>query len=401
MKKYGVSFFLTLCIYSVLYSQSLTSITLPRYIEGVNGTNSNRIPYAYRARLTGLLANAPYRYTNQIVNSSDAVSTSGSGNCIFVSLTDDFVRTSSPSLATAGDYGTFATDGNGAHEGWFITEPTGNARFVPGKYVFMRIALNDGASGTTAATRLTTSDSVRVVKLEAAVTDSTGTGLRCTTAASAKDFVFTYDNATGSGRPISGSFIENDGTDNSITNNYAAFYGGNVNGVNGAFGVILPNTLGNGVRRIERRSLATGAVVTSAEDDDGIWPSGANTVNLSGGTTEIVLAGTDINQLTSAVRDWTDIPAQYSLTQNYPNPFNPTTVINFQLPVTGHVVIQVYDILGREVTTPVNEIRVAGYHSVKFSAASGGSASGFSAGIYFYRITAGTFTQTKKMVLMK
>jgi hypothetical protein len=269
----------------------------------------------------------------------------------------------------------------------------------------MRIALNDGASGTTAATRLTTADSVRVVKLDPALSDSTGTGLRCSSAASAKDFVFTYDNTTGSGRPISGSFIESDGTDNSTANNYATFYAGNVNGVNGAFGVILPNTLGNGVRRFERRSLATGAVVTSGEDDDGIWPSGANTLNPAGGTTEIILSGTDIGQLTSGVDRRADFPGQYVLCQNYPNPFNPTTVINYQLPVASYVTVNVYDMLGRKVAILVNEERPAGNHTVTFSAAgefaSGGNTSSLSSGVYYYRITAGTFTQSRRMLLVK
>ena len=288
-------FFLAISVYSILSSQSLTTVILPQYIEGVNPTNTNRIPFAYRVKLTGLLSSSTYRFYNQVVVSSDALSQSGAGNCIFVSATGNFVRTSSPGLTTAGTYGTFTTDGTGAYEGWFITEPTGNKRFVPGKYVFVRMTLNDGAGGTTAALLLTTTDSVRVATLDPAASDSTGTGLRCTTAASPKDFIFVYGDTAGTGRPLSGSFIESDGTNNSTTNNYAAFYSNSVDGVNGAFGLVLPNMLSNGIRRIEQRSLANGTVVASATDADGVWPSGANTVNPTGGATEIVLAGTDLN----------------------------------------------------------------------------------------------------------
>jgi len=108
------------------------------------------------------------------------------------------------------------------------------------------MTLNDGAGGTTAALLLTTTDSVRVATLDPAASDSTGTGLRCTTAASPKDFIFVYGDTAGTGRPLSGSFIESDGTNNSTTNNYAAFYSNSVDGVNGAFGLVLPNMLSNG-----------------------------------------------------------------------------------------------------------------------------------------------------------
>ncbi len=131
------------------------------------------------------------------------------------------------------------------------------------------------------------------------------------------DFVFAYDNTSGTGRPISGSFIESDGTANTTANNYAPFYANSVDDVNGAFGVILPNVLPNGIQRIERRSLATGAILDTAKDNDGVWPSGANTINPSGGTSEIVLAGTDLLifslSLTSSHGTITKVPDQ----QNY------------------------------------------------------------------------------------
>jgi len=275
-----------------------TSVIVPRYMEGISGINNDRIPFACRLRLSKLVANTTYRYSNQVVISSDPATSDGAGNPIFVTPSGDFVRTTSASLATLGDYGTFTTDATGTYEGWFITESTGNDRFLPGKFVFMRIGLNDGGAGTTVATRITASDSVRVVKLSPGATDSTGTGLRGTTFASAKDFVFTYDNTAGTGRPISGSFVESDGTSNSISNAYSAFYANNVEGFPGAYGMVLPNLLPTGVRRVERRSLASGAVVTSTTDPDGLWPSGAQTVNPNGGTTAVVLSGADVNYLT-------------------------------------------------------------------------------------------------------
>jgi hypothetical protein len=88
-------------------------------------------------------------------------------------------------------------------------------------------------------------------------------------------------------------------------------------------------------------------------------------------------------------------PEVFALNQNYPNPFNPTTVISYQLPISGYVSLKVYDMLGREVMTLVNEVKSAGHYSINFNA------SAFSSGIYFYRITAGTFTQTKQMMFIK
>jgi hypothetical protein len=377
-----------------LMGPQLMTIIYPQYIQGNTGTNSNRIPYAFRARLTGLLPGSTYRFFNQVVISTDAATSNGSGNCIFASATGDFVRTSGPSLATAGNYGTISTDGSGTYEGWFVTETTGNKRFVPGKYVFMRITLNDGAGGTTAAQLCTTIDSVRVVKLDPVVSDSTGTGLRCAGSASPKDFVFAYDDTAGTGRPISGSFIESDGSDNSTTNSYAAFYSNSVNGVNGSFGIVLPNMLSNGIRRIEQRSLTAGTLVASAADADGIWPSGANTINPSGGTTEIVLHGTDIHE--TGVQGTGAMPLEFGLMQNYPNPFNPSTEIIYTLMSGGKVSLSVYDLLGREVAILVNnERKTAGEYVVSFNAEK------LPSGVYFYKLQTESYTETKRMVFIK
>jgi hypothetical protein len=88
-------------------------------------------------------------------------------------------------------------------------------------------------------------------------------------------------------------------------------------------------------------------------------------------------------------------PYTFSLRQNYPNPFNPVTMINYELPVKGIVTIRVFDILGREISTLVNEVKDAGRHEVMFDA------SKLSSGVYFYKIISGSFADTKKMLLVK
>jgi hypothetical protein len=88
-------------------------------------------------------------------------------------------------------------------------------------------------------------------------------------------------------------------------------------------------------------------------------------------------------------------PKQFALEQNFPNPFNPTTIISYALPFTEHVTLKVYNMLGQEMMTLVNEIQDAGYKSVTFDANS------LPSGVYTYRLTAGTFAQMKKMLLIK
>jgi hypothetical protein len=90
-----------------------------------------------------------------------------------------------------------------------------------------------------------------------------------------------------------------------------------------------------------------------------------------------------------------EVPAKYSLYQNYPNPFNPVTNISFSLPKNGFINLIIYDALGREVETLVNEFKQAGSYIVDFNA------SNLSSGIYFYKIQAGDFNDIKKMILTK
>jgi len=83
------------------------------------------------------------------------------------------------------------------------------------------------------------------------------------------------------------------------------------------------------------------------------------------------------------------------LTQNYPNPFNPSTKIKYQIPELSFVTIKVYDVLGKEVTTLINEEKPAGSYEVEFDA------SRLPSGVYFYRLQAGSFIETKKMILLR
>lgn len=89
------------------------------------------------------------------------------------------------------------------------------------------------------------------------------------------------------------------------------------------------------------------------------------------------------------------VPTQFFLNQNYPNPFNPSTVIRYQLPEAAPVRLSLYDLLGREVAVLVNEQKSAGNYEIRFDG------TGVASGIYMYRLIAGTYVESRKMVLMK
>lgn len=117
-----------------------------------------------------------------------------------------------------------------------------------------------------------------------------------------------------------------------------------------------------------------------------------------------LLAGTAYNgvwkrplseMITSIENDDRYSPLKFKLEQNYPNPFNPSTKISYNLSKAGHVTLRVYDVLGREVATLVNENQYAGTHVVHFDGSS------LASGVYFYRLQAGDYSAAKKLLLLK
>jgi hypothetical protein len=95
------------------------------------------------------------------------------------------------------------------------------------------------------------------------------------------------------------------------------------------------------------------------------------------------------------IEEFEKLPREFSLSQNYPNPFNPMTVISYQLPVGGNVILKIYDILGNDMVTLADEYSPTGKYEVEFNAAN------LPSGVYFYQLKAGEFIQTKKMLLLK
>lgn len=121
-------------------------------------------------------------------------------------------------------------------------------------------------------------------------------------------------------------------------------------------------------------------------DGDSIWSPEIKTllINIVRYMLNIVNVDEDIS-----------LPETFELYQNYPNPFNPITNIQFQIPNSGFVSLKVYDVIGKEVATLVDEYKPAGMHNVQFTM------NNLTSGVYFYQLKAGSFTETKKMILIK
>jgi photosystem II stability/assembly factor-like uncharacterized protein len=145
--------------------------------------------------------------------------------------------------------------------------------------------------------------------------------------------------------------------------------------------------------------LTTNNGTSWSESDSGLSATTVATLFVNG---QYVYAGTDsgvwrrpISQVTSVRKTSKPIPRAFALQQNYPNPFNPVTIINYELPKAAFVHVSVYNIIGQEIRTVVNQYQQPGQKSVRFDGSS------LPSGIYFYKITAGSFTSVKKMMLIK
>ncbi len=127
-----------------------------------------------------------------------------------------------------------------------------------------------------------------------------------------------------------------------------------------------------------------------------IVPNGAGDTNLFAGTWGGGVWRRPLAEMITGVKEeQNNLPSNFALEQNYPNPFNPTTTINYSVSKTSMVTIKVYDILGNEVASLMNEEKPAGRYSVNFTA------SKLASGVYFYRMQAGSFVETKKLILLK
>ncbi|HSW54763.1 MAG TPA: T9SS type A sorting domain-containing protein [Ignavibacteriaceae bacterium] len=172
---------------------------------------------------------------------------------------------------------------------------------------------------------------------------------------------------------------------------------------------LINSTTGNVIGTFDnitynKNNLAKYASIDYEVDCSGITPGDyyLRLVTTVSGEAEYSLANLINDNTTLAKKNYnrvniegSEIPITYALEQNYPNPFNPATTIRYQIPKEGMVTLKVYDILGAEVATLVNEQKIAGKYEVNFNASS------LASGVYIYRIKSNDFISTKKMVFLK
>ncbi|HYQ87205.1 MAG TPA: T9SS type A sorting domain-containing protein, partial [Bacteroidota bacterium] len=136
--------------------------------------------------------------------------------------------------------------------------------------------------------------------------------------------------------------------------------------------------------------------VTNGLPNTGVWSLAVSGTNLLAGTNGGGVYRRPLSEMITAVRTLSDdLPMEFGLQQNYPNPFNPSTTFSFSLPFRSFVSLKVFDVLGREVSTLLSKELSAGWHSRRWEAP------GFSSGVYLYRLQAGTFVETRKLILLR
>ncbi len=165
----------------------------------------------------------------------------------------------------------------------------------------------------------------------------------------------------------------------------------NLESISIEFSDVLMNNYSNHFWAIESGNLLNGSIdefdiVTDVETGTNVFQN----INLTAYETGIF----NITQWATSSENQ-ESPIAYKLNQNYPNPFNPNTVISYQLAENSNVTLKVFDVTGREVAVLENGFRNAGNHTVNFDAST------LSSGIYFYRLEAGDFVETRKMMLIK
>ena len=149
-------------------------------------------------------------------------------------------------------------------------------------------------------------------------------------------------------------------------------------------------------QQIKNSVFSNGAAVSNNPDFIVSSNLGQQFIGLSVNSDFIVASGFYYGALLIvSVEDEGEVPLEFKLEQNYPNPFNPTTSIKFSVKQREQVVLKVYDIIGNEIATLINQPMDAGSYSLTFDASS------LASGVYIYRINAGSFVSTKKMMLLK
>lgn len=292
----------TIAAFVVLSTGAFAQITadstciVPQYMQGRNGTNNDRVPIYFWAELSGLTPGATYRYFTAMDTLGSSPTSNGAGNALLINAASGTFRrvSTTPSLANNATHDSITASNTGTFAGWFGIEPTANNRFTPGTMVHPQLNMNNGAGGTSVANRVKLSNFlIRVLSFDTASTVNACSALYDSIPpfiGAPKNIVLLYDNNSGSGRPLASAVLEQEGINQSVVTSYANFYADSVDQFAQHWGTIMPNVNANGVRMVEYRDLVSGAVLNnSMTDNNGLWCSGANTVNPNNGSSPLYL----------------------------------------------------------------------------------------------------------------
>jgi len=260
---------------------------VPLICSSSQNGDSARLPIIFNASISGLDPGAMYKYYVSFIKIGDTSNTNatGAGNPIFFKQNGNWQTTTSPDLSTTGGHDTFSTMGNPVYTAWFGAFSTNDSRFTPGSYVYPMLVVQE-IGGSSQIFKKCLRDSIRVVSFSKSSGLNFGTSIYGASFANAKNFVALYDDVSGtSSRPVTITYSENDGFSNS---NAPSWYNNNVNGAAGAWGTIIPNSLTNGIKRIESISLQTGIALYANLESDAIWGNDS-TINPRKGNTPIYI----------------------------------------------------------------------------------------------------------------
>jgi hypothetical protein len=294
MKKILVTIFLMAFVVGVYaqkpYTNQAIGERVPLYCgsTGSGTADSSRLPVLFRARIVGLSPGSTYKYFARFISLSDTASstTTGTGTPIIFKKNGTVSLISSPDLAVSGGHDTFSLPmGFGEYTGWFAATYNNDARFTAGKYVYPIIVLQE-LNGTGVISKIYLRDSMKVLDLKAIAKGDHATGIYGQSFVKSKSVISLYDETAGiSTRPVAITYSENEGVN---IPNTPSWYTSKVNGVNGAWGTLIPNDFKDGVVRIEARDMFFDSVMYAHVEKDATWGKDS-TINQKGGPAAIAI----------------------------------------------------------------------------------------------------------------
>lgn len=293
----------TLPFTTAFAAPTMSTDVVPQFIHSrtASGTcNSSTgafpIPVFARVTFSGLQPNTTYRYITGLSTVTGGVTVGGGFNVHYNANTNTYIYSASKSLATDGSFSTFSTlSGETSKSVWVNLVASTNADFQEGNTILWRVALGDNQGRQMSIYEL--NQTSQVLRLGTASNQATGIA-DDQSQLTPKNYVLLYDNTAGTGRPVTVAAVQSLGA---AINGAESFYASRQNTA-GAWATFIPNTLPNGIRRIEERDFRTNAVVYAITSATGVW-NGINTNPLSyatpGGFSSIIVLETPRITLTS------------------------------------------------------------------------------------------------------